>query len=223
MSFLVRGQYEAFGQYAQRVLTEAGAIALGIICVASLMNIIAGLRVRARAANRALQGVPRRKKPSVSCMIKGIFRMRYKHAGRENAMKIMAVDYGDGRTGLACDRTEFLASPIGIIEEKSLAKVAKKIVYASREYEVGMIVIGLPKTWTAARPARPEEPSWPIRCGPLCPFPWSWDERQTTVSAANILSENGTYGKKRKDVLDAVAATVILESYMAYRRNTGKS
>ena len=48
MSFLVRGQYEAFGQYAQRVLTEAGAIALGIICVASLMNIIAGLRVRAR-------------------------------------------------------------------------------------------------------------------------------------------------------------------------------
>ena len=48
MSFLVGGQYEAFGQYAQRVLTEAGAIALGIICVASLMNIIAGLRVRAR-------------------------------------------------------------------------------------------------------------------------------------------------------------------------------
>ena len=48
MSFFVRGQYEAFGQYAQRVLTEAGAIALGIICVASLMNIIAGLRVRAR-------------------------------------------------------------------------------------------------------------------------------------------------------------------------------
>ena len=45
--------------------------------------------------------------------------MRYKHAGRENAMKIMAVDYGDARTGLAvCDRTEFLASPIGIIEEK---------------------------------------------------------------------------------------------------------
>ena len=61
-------------------------------------------------------------------------------------MKIMAVDYGDARTGLAvCDRTEFLASPIGIIEEKSLAKVAEKIVYASREYEVGMIVIGLPK------------------------------------------------------------------------------
>ncbi|MFR1786464.1 MAG: Holliday junction resolvase RuvX [Ruthenibacterium lactatiformans] len=48
-----------------------------------------------------------------------------------------------------------------------------------------------------------------------------WDERQTTVSAANILSENGTAKSVR--MLDAVAATVILESYMAYRRNTGKS
>ena len=120
------------------------------------------------------------KKPSVSCMIKGIFRMRYKHAGRENAMKIMAVDYGDARTGLAvCDRTEFLASPIGIIEEKSLAKVAEKIVYASREYEVGMIVIGLPKNMDGTphvehAPYTPNHGiSWPIRCGPLCPFPWS--------------------------------------------------
>ena len=50
-----------------------------------------------------------------------------------------------------------------------------------------------------------------------------WDERSTTVSAAAILTENGTFGKKRKEQLDAVAATVILESYMAYRRNTGKS
>ena len=67
-------------------------------------------------------------------------------------MKIMAVDYGDARTGLAvCDRTEFLASPIGIIEEKSLAKVAEKIVYASREYEVGMIVIGLPRNMDGSR------------------------------------------------------------------------
>ena len=71
-------------------------------------------------------------------------------------MKIMAVDYGDARTGLAvCDRTEFLASPIGIIEEKSLAKVAEKIVYASREYEVGMIVIGLPKNMAAMAAALP--------------------------------------------------------------------
>ena len=73
-------------------------------------------------------------------------------------MKIMAVDYGDARTGLAvCDRTEFLASPIGIIEEKSLAKVAEKIVYASREYEVGMIVIGLPKNMDGTEGGRAEK------------------------------------------------------------------
>ena len=136
-------------------------------------------------------------------------------------MKIMAVDYGDARTGLAvCDRTEFLASPIGIIEEKSLAKVAEKIVYASREYEVGMIVIGLPKNMDGSEGPRAQKShklADTLRA--IVPIPVElWDERQ-----ANILSENGTYGKKRKDVLDAVAATVILESYMAYRRNTGKS
>lgn len=139
-------------------------------------------------------------------------------------------DHGSGlrrcRTGLAvCDRTEFLASPIGIIEEKSLAKVAEKIVYASREYEVGMIVIGLPKNMDGSEGPRAQKShklADTLRA--IVPIPVElWDERQTTVSAANILSENGTYGKKRKDVLDAVAATVILESYMAYRRNTGKS
>lgn len=145
-------------------------------------------------------------------------------------MKIMAVDYGDARTGLAvCDRTEFLASPIGIIEEKSLAKVAEKIVYASREYEVGMIVIGLPKNMDGSEGPRAQKShklADTLRA--IVPIPVElWDERQTTVSAANILSENGTYGKKRKDVLDAVAATVILarrrrqrRSKMSYRVST---
>ena len=76
-------------------------------------------------------------------------------------MKILAVDYGDARTGLAmCDRTEFLASPIGIIEEKSMPKVAEKIVYAAREYEAQMIVIGLPLNMdgTEGERARGEKP-----------------------------------------------------------------
>ena len=77
-------------------------------------------------------------------------------------MKIMAVDYGDARTGLAvCDRTEFLASPVGTIEEKSFAKVAEKIVYATREFDVGMVVIGLPKNMDGTEGA------------PLSPFPWN--------------------------------------------------
>lgn len=137
-------------------------------------------------------------------------------------MKIMSVDYGDARTGLAaCDRTEFLASPLGVIEERSMAKTAEKIVYASREFDVGMIVIGLPKNMDGTEGERAR------KCRKLAelvravvPIPVElWDERQTTVAAANILSENGTFGKKRKQTIDAVAAVVILESYMAYRRN----
>ncbi|WP_367925416.1 Holliday junction resolvase RuvX [uncultured Ruthenibacterium sp.] len=141
-------------------------------------------------------------------------------------MKIMAVDYGDARTGLAvCDRTEFLASPVGTIEEKSFAKVAEKIVYASREFEAGMIVIGLPRNMDGSEGPRAQ------KCRKLAdtlkaivPIPVElWDERSTTVTAASILTENGTFGKKRKQVLDSVAAVVILESYMAYRHNLQKN
>ena len=141
-------------------------------------------------------------------------------------MKIMAVDYGDARTGLAvCDRTEFLASPVGVIEEKSFAKTAEKIVYASREYEAGMIVIGLPRNMDGSEGARAKKCrrlADTLRAVVTVPVEL-WDERRTTISAANILSENGTYGKKRKAVLDAVAATVILENYLSYRRAAGKA
>lgn len=140
-------------------------------------------------------------------------------------MKILAVDYGDARTGLAvCDPTEFLASPAGIIEEKSLEKTAQQIVLASQKHAAGMIVIGLPKNMDGtegARAQRTRRLAETLRGSVSVPVEL-WDERQTTISAANILSENGTYGKKRKGVLDAVAATVILESYLAYRKNAGK-
>lgn len=137
-------------------------------------------------------------------------------------MKIMSVDYGDSRTGLAmCDRTEFLASPLGIITEKSFAKVAEKIVYATREYDAQMVVIGLPLNMDGSRGARAqkaEKLAATLRGVLEIPVEL-WDERATTITAANILSANGTYGKKRKQVLDAVAAVVILESYLAYRKN----
>ncbi len=137
-------------------------------------------------------------------------------------MKIMAIDYGDVRTGVSvCDRTEFLASPVGVIEEKSIAKTAEKIVHATKEFDVGMLVIGLPKNMDGTEGDRAK------KCrkladiiGSIITIPITmWDERRTTVSAANILSENNTYGKKRKKVIDAVSATVILESYLDFRRN----
>ena len=137
-------------------------------------------------------------------------------------MKILAIDYGDSRTGLAmCDRTEFLASPIGTIHEKSLAKTAEKIIYSAREYEAGMIVVGLPLNMDGTKGARAEKCQKLVDIiKPIVGIPVElWDERSTTKTALNMLSENKTYGKKRKEVLDSVAATVILESYMAYRKN----
>ncbi len=137
-------------------------------------------------------------------------------------MKIMAVDYGDARTGLAvCDRTEFLASPVGQIEEKSMAKVAEKIIYASREYAVGMIIIGLPRNMDGTEGARAKKSrklADLVSLGVEVPVKM-WDERSTTVSAAAMLTESGTFGKKRKGKLDAVSAAVILDSYLAWRRN----
>ena len=137
-------------------------------------------------------------------------------------MKIIAVDFGDARTGLAaCDPTEFLASPLGVIKEKSMAATAGKVAEASQKEGAGMIVIGLPKNMDGTEGPRAQKcrkfaglvremVSVPVEL---------WDERQTTITAAGILSENGTFGKKRKQTIDAVAAVVILESYMAHRRN----
>lgn len=141
-------------------------------------------------------------------------------------MKILAVDYGDARTGLAvCDRTEFLASPLGTIMEKSAAKTAQRIADACREASAEMIVLGLPKNMDGTEGPRAQKSralAETLRALAAVPVEL-WDERQTTIRAANILSENGSYGKKRKKVLDSVAAVVILESYLAYRKNTGKT
>ncbi len=137
-------------------------------------------------------------------------------------MKIMAVDYGDARTGLAvCDRTETLASPVGMITERSMAKVAEQIIYASREFDVGMVVLGLPLNMDGTEGKRAQKTR---KLGGILekiigmPLVY-WDERSTTKSAENMLSEAGVYGKKRKEELDSVAAAIILESYLLHRRN----
>ncbi len=137
-------------------------------------------------------------------------------------MKIMAVDYGDARTGLAvCDKTEFLARPLPQIEEKSMMKAADKIAAAAKEHQAELLVLGLPRNMDGTEGARAQKSrklaaileqkaELPVQM---------WDERSTTVTAAGILTENGTFGKKRKQVLDSVSATVILESFLAWRKN----
>ncbi|MCI8600148.1 MAG: Holliday junction resolvase RuvX [Oscillospiraceae bacterium] len=137
-------------------------------------------------------------------------------------MKIMAVDYGDARTGLAvCDRTETLASPIGVIHERDFAATAQKVSFAVREYDVKMVVVGYPKNMNGTVGERAEKcERFANLLRNLVAVPVElWDERSTTVSAHGYLNETNTRGKKRKAVIDAVAATIILESYLGYRRN----
>ena len=136
-------------------------------------------------------------------------------------MKIMAVDYGDARTGLAvCDRTEFLASPIGTIEERNAQLLAMKVAHMAEQYEVGEIIVGLPLNMNGSKGPRAEKcEAFADMLSQLTETPVNmWDERSTTVSAHNILNETNVRGKKRKAVVDTVAATVILEAYLEYRR-----
>ncbi len=137
-------------------------------------------------------------------------------------MKIMAVDLGDARTGLACcDRTEFLASPIGVIHETDFNEIIRQVAIASIEYDVKEIVVGYPKNMNGTIGERAEKcEKFANILSQLVDVPVKlWDERSTTVSATNYLNETNTRGKKRKDVIDAVAATIILESYLEYRKN----
>ena len=134
----------------------------------------------------------------------------------------MAVDYGDARTGLAvCDRTEFLASPVGVIHERDFAATAQKVSFAVREYDVKLVVVGHPKNMNGTVGERAEKcERFANLLQNLIEVPVVlWDERSTTVTAHSYLNETNTRGKKRKEVVDAVAATIILESYLAYRRN----
>ena len=137
-------------------------------------------------------------------------------------MKILAVDYGDSRTGLAtCDRTEFLTSPITPqITVKARDKVAARVCEVAKEIEAELIVIGLPLNMDGTEGERAEKSR---KLGKTLQI-WSglpvrmWDERQSTCEAADILDEVGTFGAHRKAILDSISATVILEDYLAWRK-----
>ena len=140
-------------------------------------------------------------------------------------MKILAVDYGDTRTGLAIsDRTEFLASPVGTITERNAERLAHKVADAVKEQGAELIVVGLPINMNGTRGPRAEKcEEFAKMLGELvdCPVEM-WDERSTTVTAHNILNTTNVRRKARKAVVDTVAATIILEGFMAHRRNKKK-
>lgn len=132
-------------------------------------------------------------------------------------MIIMSVDYGDVRTGIAvCDKMQILASPVCVITEKDREKLADKIKDLAIERKVERICVGVPQNMDGSYGFRSDACKefgalLNEKTGIHVDFQ---NERLTTVSAHNILNTMDVRGKKRKAVVDAVSAVLILEDYM---------
>ena len=136
-------------------------------------------------------------------------------------MRIMGIDYGDARTGVAI--SDLLCSIVGsaqVVPSRNTEKAVADIVRMAKENQVGEIVVGLPKNMDGTEGPRAQlcrEFAQILRDATGLPVAM-WDERRTTVEAHNILSAHNYHGKKRKETVDAVAASLILEGYLAYRK-----
>lgn len=136
-------------------------------------------------------------------------------------MKIMAVDYGDARTGVAI--SDLLCSIVGsttVIHSRNTEKTLQQLQRLIEENDVQEVAVGLPKNMDGTEGVRAElcrefarrlEEATGLKVA-------LWDERRTTVEAHNILSAHNYHGKKRKNTVDAVAASLILEGYLAFRK-----
>ncbi|MGN1412551.1 MAG: Holliday junction resolvase RuvX [Oscillospiraceae bacterium] len=137
-------------------------------------------------------------------------------------MKILSVDFGDTRTGIAiCDKNEMLASPVCVITERDFDKCAEKVSAKALELKATQIVVGYPKNMNGTIGERAEKcQKFAELVGKISKIPVTlWDERSTTVTAHQYLNVTNTRGKKRKAVVDVVASTIILETYLEFRKN----
>lgn len=136
-------------------------------------------------------------------------------------MKVLSIDYGDVRTGIAIsDVRGMLASPLCVIEQSYQPKLVDRIVQIVEENKIEKIVIGLPRNMDGSYGYRCDE------CRSLGDAIakkidvdiFYEDERLTTVMAHNVLSDNNVRGKKRKQTVDAVSAVMILQSFLDKNR-----
>lgn len=137
-------------------------------------------------------------------------------------MRIMAVDYGDARTGIALsDPAGLLASPVCVIHEYNAEKTLQKTAEQAKLCGAEEIVVGYPKNMNGTLGARAEKSeAFAKALSELTGLPVRlWDERCTTMSAAVYMNATDTRGKKRKNTIDAAAASIILQDYLDYIRN----
>lgn len=137
-------------------------------------------------------------------------------------MVILSVDYGDVRTGVAvCDALELLASPVCVITERNPSALAKKIAVIAAEKRAERIVLGLPKNMDGSEGFRAQScRAFAAQLEESCKLPVVLqDERLTTVCAHQALNMTDTRGKKRKAVVDAVSAVLILEDFLRRKKS----
>lgn len=137
-------------------------------------------------------------------------------------MRIMGVDFGDARTGVAV--SDLMCSIVGnttVIHSRNAEKTIDGLCNIIEEQGIGEIVVGLPKNMDGTESVRAQLcREFAERLADVTGLPVKlWDERRTTVEAHNILSQHNYHGKKRKDTVDAVAASLILEGYLSFRKN----
>ena len=137
-------------------------------------------------------------------------------------MIIMSVDVGTARTGVAVsDQSESFAFPKCVITEYNREKLVEKLTLKAKETGAELIVVGLPKNMDGSEGFKAKECSElaeKLQAASGLPVEM-WDERCTTVSAHTALNYTDTRGKKRKEIVDAVAATIILEDFLTHRKN----
>ena len=136
-------------------------------------------------------------------------------------MRIMAIDYGDARTGVALsDPTGFLAGQTFVIKSRKQEVVLEELAALVQRQGAQELVMGYPRNMDGTLGPRAEKyAAFARRLEEATGLPVAlWDERRTTVDAHRILGEQGVRAKNRKDKIDSVAATLILEGYLDWKR-----
>jgi len=137
-------------------------------------------------------------------------------------MRIMAIDYGDAHTGIAIsDPTGFLAGYTTTINAYRPEVVVEQIAALVKEHGVDELVLGYPKNMDGSlgpRAEKAEAMAELLKAATSLPLTL-WDERRTTIDAHQILFNSGKNAKKRKKTVDAVAASLILEGYLTFKRS----
>lgn len=136
-------------------------------------------------------------------------------------MRVLAIDYGDARTGIAVsDLSGTIVGQTEVIHSRNAEKTAEKIAELVRSTGAERLVMGFPRNMDGSEGPRAtlyrdfaalveRTTGQPVTL---------WDERRTTIEAHQILSDCNYHGKKRKNTVDAVAASLILEGYLAFLR-----